>query len=78
MKLRQNGRPRPVPGKGRGALAKRRAGQKAYEREFFSRVIHFLNFHPRYEKAEALLAKDSYGEEITAHDRDRLFLIRGF
>lgn len=44
------------------ALARRRADQKAYEKEFFDQVIHFLDFHPRYKKTEALLAK-----KVTAH-----------
>ena len=44
------------------ALARRRARQEAYAREFYDQIIRFLDFHPRYEKEAALL-----GKRITAH-----------
>ena len=43
-------------------LARCRAKQEAYEREFFAEVVVFLNFHPRYQTEATLI-----GEKITAH-----------
>jgi len=43
-------------------LSRRETKHKAYVGEFFTEVVEFLDFHPRYQNEAALLA-----EKITAH-----------